>query len=109
RGVAVHADADHSRHPDQQDSVPAEPGELAADRRVGGDPGDRNVAHRIAASADAGVCRAAGVLLATARGDAVGVHGAHARGKELVPSALWGVTGPSWPRTQASPAPEGPL
>ncbi len=92
RGVAVHADADHSHHPDQQDSVPAEPGELAADRRVGSDPGDRNVAHRVAPGADAGVCRAAEALLATARGDAVGVHVAHASGKELVPLALWGLS-----------------
>ena len=34
RGVALHPDADHPRHPHQQDPVPPKPGQLAADRHV---------------------------------------------------------------------------
>ena len=103
RGVAVHADAHHPRHPDQQDSVPAEPGELAADRGVGGDPGDRDVADRVTGGTGAGVCGAAGAVLAAARGDAARVHAAHAAGEDLVPSALWRLKAPPLHRVLRNP------
>ena len=46
RRVAADADADHPHHPHQPDSVPPEPGELAADGHHGGDHGRRHVCCR---------------------------------------------------------------
>ena len=71
RRVAAHADADHPHHPHQPHSLPAKPGELAADCHHRDHHGGRDVASVVADRTVAGVHAAAAALLAAAGGHAV--------------------------------------
>ena len=64
RREPAHADADHPRHPHEQDPVPAEPAVCAADGDDAGDHGDRRRAAVLAAGPLARLHRAAAALLA---------------------------------------------
>ena len=65
RRIVTDADTDHPRHPHQQDSVPAESRELAADRDLGRDHAGRGMAACFADRIVARIRSAAGALLAT--------------------------------------------
>src|SRR6204780_5734722 len=70
RGIVTDTDTDHPRHPHQQDSVPAEPRELAADPDLGRDHAGRGMAACFADRTMARVRPAARALLATIAGHA---------------------------------------
>ncbi len=77
RGIVDDPDADHPRHPHQQDSVPARPGQLAADRDDRGDHVPGRVVAVFTAGRPARVRGIAGIVLAAADTDAALLHGAH--------------------------------
>ena len=88
-GVAVHPDADHSRHPHQQDSVHPEPGQLAIDHHVHHHRRGRRVADGVPAGRHARICPASAVVLAAAGAHAAVLRDPHSSRKDLVLPQVW--------------------
>src|SRR6266478_6040269 len=84
--IIAHANADYTRHSNQQDSVYTEPRELAIDHDFRGDHVGGHVAAIFANRIVAGVCSSPNPLLAAIIGDAAAVRRAHPGGEDVVGS-----------------------
>ena len=107
RRVAADADADHPRHPHEPDSVPPEPGELAADRDHGRGHARRRLVAVFAHRPGVRLHPVAAALLAPPRCDAARLCPADPGGEDLALSEGLGVrvAGRDPPQNRGGPFP----